>query len=233
MGPLRVGSGATAEMARLFEQQILASARRHSTAFAIVSSADVQGMLDVEVARTASGCEGEPSCVTELASALDAPQIVTGEIGRVGSTWMLSLARSERTTLRVHVRVTREVRGAADALFPLIDGAVDELLQATPAPSTTNAGPSPLVTGGAVALGVGVVGVGAGVVCALLAQKVFADADGALADTTDAARRAEIRATAIAAGEPLNKAALALWIGGGVVVVGGAVVLGVGLLGGE
>jgi hypothetical protein len=146
MGPLRVGSGATTEMARLFEQKILTSARRHSAAFVIVSSADVQGMVDVEVARTASGCEGEPSCMMELASALDASEIITGEVGRVGSTWMLSLTRSERTTLRVHMRVAREVRGAADGLFPLIDSAVDELLQSTPIASSSSSSSSVVVT---------------------------------------------------------------------------------------
>jgi hypothetical protein len=232
MGPLRVGSGATPEMARLFEQKILTSARRHRAAFAIVSSADVEGMVDMEVARTASGCDGEPSCVTELASALDAPEIITGEVGRVGSTWMLSLTRSERTSLRVHMRVAREVRGAADGLFPLIDSAVDELLQSTPAVSPST-GPSPLAIGGGVGVGVGVVGIGVGVVCALLAQQVFSDADTALSTTTDADERSRIRSTAIESGQSLNAAALWSWIGGGAVAVAGAAALAVELVGGE
>lgn len=232
MGPLRAGSGATPEIARLFEQKILASARRHTASFAIVSRVDVQGMVDVEVARTASGCEGETSCVTELANALDADDIITGELGRVGSTWVLSLTRSERTTLRVHVRVTREVRGAADDLFPVIDSAVDELLQATSTP-LPGAGPSPVVVGGATALGVGLLGAGAGGVCALLARNVFNDADEALAQTRDATKRATIRADAVRSGEALNTAAMWSWIGGGVVAVVGTAVVVVGLLGGE
>jgi hypothetical protein len=84
-----------------------------------------------------------------------------------------------------------------------------------------------------VALGVGVVGVGAGVVCALLAQQVFADADDALSRTTSANERARIRDAAIASGEPYNTAAVWSWIGGGAVAVVGAAVLAVGLVGGE
>jgi hypothetical protein len=120
--------------------------------FDVIAARDVTALVDVAAVRAASGCTDGISCESEIASALDAPQLVTGELGRVGDTWLLSLARTERTTSSVLARVTVDARGdTPEGLLGEIDGAVAELFGAE-------------VAGGVdVGFVVGAVGVGVGV----------------------------------------------------------------------
>jgi hypothetical protein len=107
---------------------LLVSARRHQALFDVVGAADVKGVLDVESARAALGCDSE-SCANEIADALAAEQVLTGQLGRVGNLWLLTLTRTDRKTLQVLARASVEAHGdSPEVLLPLVPQAVDEVL---------------------------------------------------------------------------------------------------------
>jgi hypothetical protein len=76
----------------------------------LIGARDVQGILDVEAAKAAAGCDST-SCANEIADALNADEIVFGQLGRIGDTWQLTLTRTHRATLRVLGRSVKEARG--------------------------------------------------------------------------------------------------------------------------
>ena len=127
VAPLSTGAGADRAEVALFDERVLNAARNHK-AFDVIGGRDVQSALDLEATRQAAGCTDDMSCAIEVAGALDAPQVVSGQLGRVGDTWVLALTRTERATLTVLSRVVRESHGASpEGLLGAIDGAVGEL----------------------------------------------------------------------------------------------------------
>lgn len=230
--PLGVGAGADAAVVALVEERLLASARRHP-AFDVVAARDVKSLFDVEASRQAAGCDGGIDCAAELAGALDAPQLVSGQLGRVGSTWILSLTRLERVQLTVLARVHREARGdTPEDLLRQLDGAVDELFGASAAATVDAGGGSPLPVVGGIVAGVGVVGLGVGVAGNVVAQRTFDEAKNDLEDPeTD--NRDQLRARAQSTGDLQNAIALGAYAVGAVVLVVGVVLVVVGAVGGE
>ncbi len=231
--PLRAGAGADRDMVALVDERVLLAARRHE-GFDIVAGKDVQAVLDVEATRQAAGCDSDFACAAEIAGALDAPQILTGQLGRVGNTWVLSLSRTERQTMTVLKQVVREARGETpEGLLGEIDGAVDELLGGPP-PSLAGSGPPVLAIASGIGVGVGVGALTVGTIAAGLSWQTFTDAQAALkADGLGESDKNEIVEKAATSGETTNTVAVVGWIAGGIIVVAGGVGLAASALGGE
>ncbi|MDP2343106.1 MAG: hypothetical protein Q8O67_19270 [Deltaproteobacteria bacterium] len=228
VAPIATGAGADGAVVALFDDRVLAAAR-DKPAFDVVGSRDVESIISVEASRQAAGCDGEMSCAIELAGALDAPQVVSGRIGRVGDTWVLTLTRTERATLKVLSRVVRESRGSSpEGLLGTVDGAVDELFG-------DERGPSPLLVSGGVGVGVGVGVLVVGTVAAGLSWTRFSDARTELSDLElSPGERADARAKAQIDGSFTNNLATVCWIAGGAVTaIGGAAVAVDLVMGGE
>ncbi len=116
--------------AELLAEQLVVSARRHHELFEVVGAADIGALLDVEAAKAAMGCDTE-SCTNEIADALNAEQLLAGQVGRIGDVWLLTMTRTETRTMKVLARVSAEAHGdAPSALLPLIPDVVDEALGA-------------------------------------------------------------------------------------------------------
>lgn len=112
----------------LLAEQLLVSARRHQEQFEVVGAGDVRAILDVEAARAAIGCDTE-SCAQEIADALDADQLLAGQLGHIGDIWLLTLTRTDQATMQVLSRASVEARGDSPAvLLPLVPGVVDQAL---------------------------------------------------------------------------------------------------------
>lgn len=224
VAPLTPGAGADAGEVALVDERLLASLRRLKK-LEIVGARDVETMLDVEAAKQQAGCSDGVACAAEIAGALDAPTIVTGQLGRVGSTWVLSLSRMDQRSLQVVARVTREVQGAgADALFPVLDGQIDELFEH---------GPDPWAVGGGVGLGVGAAGLVTAVGFGAGAWWYFSDVEGKLEARSEPDPVA-FRENAQGVGAGLNAAAIVSGlVGATAVVVGGSMLVVSALGGGE
>jgi hypothetical protein len=212
------GPNADPATLRLVEDRILVATRNAARGLDVVGARDVQSLLDAEAAQQALGCD-TTSCANEIADALNAEQLVTGQLGRIGDTWQLSLTRSEHGTLKVLSRTQREARGpTAEGLLPLIEGQVRELFSA---PEETL--PVLTVVGGGVA---GVAGAAALVGGALYGLSWLAY--GEAADQIDSGDVPGAKQTA-ARGEQLYGTSLVVMIAGGAGVAVGAAVLAAGL----
>ena len=173
---LQAGAGATPGEASILNDSLLVAMKRFDHEFEIRTSQDIEGVTKLEVAQAMTGCD-VVSCAAEIGDALGAEQLITGQLGHVGETWILSLTRTERATLKALSRTQVRVVGKApDVLFPYIDKQAAEVLgkaattvqtnvpanesapsALAPAAETGEGGPSfPLLIGGVVAIGAGV-----------------------------------------------------------------------------
>jgi TolB-like protein len=59
--------------------------------FGVMGGQDVRRMLDLEAQKESAGCDDESACVAEIADALGAELVVTGEVGRIQSKLILNL----------------------------------------------------------------------------------------------------------------------------------------------
>lgn len=225
--PIDAGPGADPGTISVFEARLLSSARRHR-AVQVVGAQDVQSLLDHEATRQQGGCdEGGIACAAELAGALDAPRMVTGQLGRVGSTWVLSLTLIERGTLNVIGRSSRQRKGdTPEDLLNDLDGMLDELFGAAAAADAPSPAAGPWPTIGTVGLVVGAAGlvVGGGALAGTWVN--YETAVSSIKDAKTAPAAATIRADAAGLGSVLNTTAIVgLAVGAGCAAVGGAIVL--------
>lgn len=188
---------------------IVIAARRFNE-LEVLGDTDIARMLDAEANKQVLGCQADLSCLSEIADAMNAPEMLSSQLTKTGSTWILTLTRLNRATMTAVARQQVLADGdSANVVLGGINDAVSRLYGHTAW--------SALVPVGGVVAGVGVATVGAGVGLYLAA---LADYEAGLAATANAER-----ARRKASGEPLYIASLASWaVGATAVVVGGALV---------
>jgi len=107
---------------------LLASETASRPALAVVYGADLKAVLCFERQRQALGCTAS-ACLAELGGALGVRYLISSEVSRVGSSWLLSLALLDATRATSMSRLTRKA-ASLDELVDQTFGAVDELLSA-------------------------------------------------------------------------------------------------------
>lgn len=215
---IQTGQGTTEEEVALVQDAVLVAAREHSPGYEVLAVGDVAGLLAAEAEAAATGCDAV-SCASELADALNAPQLVTGQLGRLGDTWLLTLTRLDRDTLEVLAREQIKARGdAPDVLLDALPVGVGRLFGAEVAAPAL-----PWLTlAGAGVMGVGVVALGVGAAAQGLA---WFDAEQARnADTNAEYNRIRER------GPAWVSLSVGAYVTGGVALLLGGGVLGAGLL---
>jgi hypothetical protein len=152
---LDAGAATTRDEARLLGEALLVEARHHADVWSVIGTKDLTAILDVEASKQATGCNSDSmACASEIAGALNAPNIVHGTLGHVGELWVLTLSRVETATLAVVASAQAQAEGPhPDVLFPKLRGAVADVLGVEPYVPPT----SPLVYAGAATAGVGAV----------------------------------------------------------------------------
>ena len=108
---------------------------RHS-GMKVFSEEDLKSIIEGEEKKQLCGGD-DTVCVAEIGAALGVPEAVSGDLGRVGSYWMLNLRRINVKRAEVISRSTRQIKGSVDDLIEAIPGAVAELFGKTieaPAP---------------------------------------------------------------------------------------------------
>lgn len=212
------GDEALSEAHQQIDGAILVAARAHDDRFDVKGAQDIQGVLRTEATRAALGCD-TMQCASEIADALDADQLVMTQVGRVGSTWVLTLTRVERATLQVISRTQVQADGDTPAvLLDRLPTAVDKVL---------GVWTSPLVP-----LGVGMISGGAlaaalGTGATLAAFNIHAEGKQLVDSNPAAAAAARER------GEPLYWTGWSLIGAAAAVTLAGAAALTVGMLDSE
>ena len=121
-----------------------------------VTRADLRTMASVAADLSTAGCNSDSdSCLAELAAALGADLVVSGQVGRLDTTYVLQLSLFDANAGRAMAR--EELRGQALTLLAdRIPDAVARLIDRAPLlKSATTTTASPLVWVGASAIAVG------------------------------------------------------------------------------
>ncbi len=104
----------------------LASEVENASSKSVISESDIEAILKGEEKKIQ--CAGnEDVCVAELGSALGVPEVITGDLGRVGDIWILNLRRLDAKKVVVLKRVSRKAKGEITAMVEAISGAVRDL----------------------------------------------------------------------------------------------------------
>jgi|GEM_PF-4801439 len=103
----------------------------------VISEAEIGTILKGEEKRQQCGADNS-SCIVEIGAALGAPEAVSGDLGKVGSYWMLNLRRISTRDASVISRCNRSIRGTIDNVIEAIPAAVAELF-GVKAPETSAA----------------------------------------------------------------------------------------------
>lgn len=94
--------------------------------FRILSRTDMEEVLKTQAYSRSEACD-ESQCLVQMGMLLSVAKIVGGSIGRVGSTYSLSLRLVDVETGETQVTVTRQLRAEADQLLQLMEEAGREL----------------------------------------------------------------------------------------------------------
>ena len=183
-----------------------------------MSGADIRTMMSVAADQQILGCD-DATCLGELANALGARYVVSGDVGRLGERYVVNLALFDSEKALSAGRRTVEVASLESMSAELLPAINALLAPLGGIPLTTTAradSGSVLVPIGGITLGVGVVAAGVGTALALIAEGTAGNTEKSVADKTAAIDSG--RGWLIVAGV------------GGVVAVAGAGVLLAGLL---
>jgi TolB-like protein len=102
----------------------------------VLAGEDIKRMLDLEAEKQAAGCDDDSSCLAEMAGALGAEFVVTGQLGKLETRLILTLSLIDVNKKEAVNRVTVKA-DSLDAMPEQVEKAVSQLV-------------APIVSGGAV-----------------------------------------------------------------------------------
>jgi TolB-like protein len=128
----------------------------------VLAGDDVKRMLDLESQKQAAGCDDDSSCLAEIAGALGADYVVTGQLGKLEKRLILTLnlfdAQKKEAVNRVTVKAD-----TLDGMPEQVESAVSRLVDPiSPGTGVSNEGepgvlPWVLAGSGAVVMGLGLI----------------------------------------------------------------------------
>ncbi|MEW5851220.1 MAG: hypothetical protein AB2A00_20700 [Myxococcota bacterium] len=129
--PLEARGNVTPDLAEQLTGALAIAASRHAD-FTVQAVSEVSAALTLEQQRQAAGCSTE-SCALEIAGALAADQIVVGNVGRVGDSYVVTLSRVRSRDAHALKRIQREFpHGTPEELLRAMPGIAEELLGSSP-----------------------------------------------------------------------------------------------------
>ncbi|MEW5851785.1 MAG: hypothetical protein AB2A00_23550 [Myxococcota bacterium] len=142
---LEARQGVHQDVALLLTDNLVSALRKSRRFSRVVASAEIQDTLSFELQRQAINCDAT-SCIREIAGALGVDYIVTGNLGRLGGTWLFNARLINIRTAVAEGAVSRPVEGNDEgALLGAVDKIVVELLadsKVPPAPAGAEPVPS-------------------------------------------------------------------------------------------
>lgn len=95
--------------------------------FEVLASSDVREVIALEAEKQAVGCESDTSCLAEVAGAMGARFVVFGQLGKLGSLYVLTLNLFDSEAATAAARVVTKGE-TLEALGEGVDAAVAELV---------------------------------------------------------------------------------------------------------
>lgn len=97
----------------------------------VLSETDIRTAIKTEEARQQTG-KREEAYISDVGKAVGVPLAISGELGRVGDTWVFSLRLINVQEIKIVNRINRRVKGRLSNLLDLVPGAVAELFGKEP-----------------------------------------------------------------------------------------------------
>ncbi len=94
----------------------------------VITKSDIQSMLNLEKQKRLAGCT-DTECFSEVAGALGMPWMVTGNVSRLGNSYILNLKLMDVRKAIVVRRTTHRIRGSEDDLLDELPEATEELFE--------------------------------------------------------------------------------------------------------
>jgi hypothetical protein len=119
--PLASGEGVPGKTAEALTESVTAEVRRRSGG-QVISQREITTLLSLEQQKAMLGCQND-ACFAELGGALGAERVVSGELSRLGESWLFHLKLLDAGKAQVVATSDRRLRG----------GTIDDVLDALPA----------------------------------------------------------------------------------------------------
>ena len=92
----------------------------------VISESDVETILETEAKKQSCGAD-DTLCMAEIGGALGVPEAMSGDIGKVGNTWIINLRRIDVEKVAVIKRLSRHIKGSIDDVIKEIPNMVNEI----------------------------------------------------------------------------------------------------------
>ena len=110
-------------------QNLVSSELAQQKGFELITGADLRKMLALQSERQAMGCNAEDSCLSEIAGAMGARYVIYGEMGKLGSFYLLSLnlfdSQESKSTARASIK-GKSIDDAVNQIADLVQKVIDE-----------------------------------------------------------------------------------------------------------
>jgi hypothetical protein len=117
--------------ADLFTDALVADLRKRP-GVSVITEADMVALLGLERQKQIIGCS-EGSCLAEIGGALGADRLITGSVGRLGSTVVINLTTLDPKTAQAVASVSERIKAPNDdVLFDVLPTFVTQLLLESP-----------------------------------------------------------------------------------------------------
>lgn len=149
---LEYKQGVTADVADLLTVNLTATLRSGGRFSRVVGTRDMEQVIGFEKQKQLLSCESA-SCMAELAGALGVDFLLTGSLGRLGTTWLFNATMINTRSGVADATVSKRIKGQnEEALLDAVDqiaaelihqAHLDEAVPAAAAPKPVAAAPAP------------------------------------------------------------------------------------------
>jgi hypothetical protein len=137
--PVGAGEGIPAGTAAALTETLSGEVRRRA-GVEVITQREISAVLSLERQKEMLGCTSD-ACMAELGGALGCDRLVTGDVARLGESWLVHLRLVETARARVAAQSDRRLRGGTiDDVLDQLPAMVAELFPAgAPAPTSAQA----------------------------------------------------------------------------------------------
>jgi len=123
---LAAGEGVTEKTASTLTEAVAGELRRVPS-LSVSTQQEIVATLSLETQKQVLACD-EAQCMADFGGALGVDSIVTGNLGRLGESWLVNLKLIDVSTVKVAAQADRRIRGGTlDDVLDLLPGMIAEL----------------------------------------------------------------------------------------------------------
>ncbi len=124
---LKAENGIDKGVVTLLYELILTEFQNYSN-LSVISKTDISSMVQYETEKELAGCD-DSSCMAEIGGALGVDKVVIGHVGKLGSSYVVTLKLMNIKNATVENRVSETIPANEDKLIPLIKFLANKLLK--------------------------------------------------------------------------------------------------------